>query len=140
MSQSFCSKNISKFKKKEKPWGHEVIWADSSSKEGYVSKVLFIKAGHRLSLQYHKEKEETIFVKSGTLYVETIGRIVDTCNMADMLKHKRRIFKLFPGDTLHISRFMSHRFMANETNVELIEVSTKELDDVIRIEDDYERE
>ena len=127
------------FEKVEKPWGHEIIWAKSSSETGYVGKVLFIKAGHRLSLQYHREKEETVYVKSGILYVETIGRVIDTNNIGDMLKNNRKIIKLSPGETFHVSRFMSHRFMANETNVELIEVSTKELDDIVRIEDDYER-
>lgn len=125
--------------KTEKPWGHEIMWAKSGSKNGYVGKILFIKAGHRLSLQYHKEKEETIFVKSGILYIETIGRIIDVNNISDLLKNNRRVIRLSPGETFHVPRFMSHRFMAKETNVELIEVSTKELDDVVRIEDDYGR-
>ena len=131
--------NINTLEKIDKPWGHEIIWAKSSDDNGYVGKLLFIKAGHRLSLQYHKEKEETIFVKSGILYIETIGRIIDKNNVDNLLKNSKKIIKLSPGDIYHVSRFMSHRFMANETNVELIEVSTKQLDDVVRIEDDYGR-
>jgi len=127
------------FDKIEKPWGHEIIWAESCSETGYVGKVLFIKAGHRLSLQYHEEKEETIFVKSGILYIETVGEIGKDESITDVLKNDREIIRLTEGETFHVSPFMTHRFMANECNVELIEVSTKELDDVVRIEDDYGR-
>jgi len=115
----------------EKPWGYETIWAKSSSKDGYIGKILFIKAGHKLSFQYHEEKEETIFVKSGILYLATEGFIDD--------RKKRKIIKLTPGETVHIPPLYTHRFMANEVNVELIEVSTKQLEDVIRLEDDYGR-
>jgi len=130
----------SDYEKIKKPWGSEVIWAKSSSDTGYIGKLLHINAGHRLSLQYHREKEETIFVKSGVLYIETVGEVVGEGNIDDLLQNNRQIIKLAPGDTFHISRFMSHRFMAKETSVELIEVSTKQLDDVVRIEDDYGRQ
>ena len=50
----------------EKPWGHEIIWAETTN---YVGKLLHINAGHRLSLQYHEVKEETVYVLSGTLYI-----------------------------------------------------------------------
>ena len=53
-------------RKVEKPWGHEIIWAETTN---YVGKLLHIKAGHRLSLQYHEVKEETVYVLSGTLYI-----------------------------------------------------------------------
>ena len=59
----FCGE-ISDFEKIKKPWGYEIIWANSASDTGYVGKLLHISSGHRLSLQFHKEKEETIFVKS----------------------------------------------------------------------------
>lgn len=131
--------SVSDFKKIKKPWGYEVVWAKSTSSPGYIGKLLYINAGHRLSLQYHREKEETIFVKSGILHIETVGRVIDVNNITDMLKGSRKIHKLLPGDTFHVSRFMSHRFIAGESDVELIEVSTKQLDDVVRIEDDYER-
>ena len=118
-------------KKIEKPWGYELIWAKSTGDNGYVGKLLFIKAGHKLSFQYHEEKEETIFVKSGILYLVTEG-FLDR-------REGRRIIELSPGQTFHIPPFYTHRFMAKESDVELIEVSTNQLEDVIRLEDDYGR-
>ena len=106
----------------DKPWGHEVIWAET---DNYVGKLLHINAGHRLSKQYHMIKEETVYVISGILYnYEDSGSIT----------------KILPGNSLHINVGQIHRFGANESSVELIEVSTPYLDDVIRIEDDYKRE
>jgi quercetin dioxygenase-like cupin family protein len=105
----------------EKPWGYELIWAET---QNYVGKVLFIRAGHKLSKQYHQIKEETIYVCKGILYnYEDDGTIT----------------KIFPGDSFHVSPGQIHRFGANESNVELMEVSTPHLDDVVRIEDDYDR-
>ena len=104
-----------------KPWGHEVIWAKT---DDYVGKILHINAGHRLSKQYHEVKEETVYVLKGTLYnYEDDGSIT----------------KVFPGQSLHINVGQIHRFGANESNVEIVEVSTPYLDDVVRLEDDYER-
>ena len=86
--------------------------------------MLYINAGHRLSLQYHEEKEETVLVISGILYVyDSEGSIT----------------KLSPGEHYHVVPGQIHRFGANEKNVELIEVSTNYPDDVIRISDDYAR-
>ena len=108
-------------RKVEKPWGHEIIWAETKD---YVGKLLHIKAGHRLSLQYHKIKEETVYVLSGTLYIyDGDGKIT----------------KLTPGQAFHVQPHQIHRFGANETNVEIMEVSTPHLDDVVRLEDDYKR-
>ena len=105
----------------EKPWGHEKIWAKTAT---YVGKKLFIKAGHRLSKQYHEVKEETILVLSGVLTVsDKDDKIIEVC----------------PGETFHVVPGQIHRFGANYSNVELIEVSTNHLGDVIRIEDDYRR-
>ena len=132
----FLSK-VLKTKKIIKPWGHEVVWAKSSGDEGYLAKIIFIKSGHRLSLQFHEKKEETILVKSGTLTIESIGRVIDKNNIKEMLLNKQEI-TLSPGDVFHVSKFMSHRFSAKDEDVEIIEVSTK-YDDVIRIEDDYGR-
>jgi len=115
----------------EKPWGYELIWARSSADNGYIGKLLYIRAGHRLSFQYHEEKEETIFVKSGILYLETEGFVDDP-------KAKESI-ELHPGKTFHISPLFTHRFMAKEGDVEIIEVSTKQLEDVVRLQDDYGR-
>jgi quercetin dioxygenase-like cupin family protein len=105
----------------EKPWGFEIHWALTDK---YCGKLLFIKAGHRLSKQYHEVKEETIFVLKGPLY---------------HYDEEDKITKLVSGDTIHIAPGQIHRFGANECNVELIEVSTPELDDVVRLEDDYSR-
>lgn len=108
-------------RKVEKPWGHEVIWAETAS---YVGKLLHINAGHRLSLQFHRVKEETVYVVSGTLYVyDGDGGIT----------------KLTPGQRFHVNPLQVHRFGANESDVEIMEVSTPHLDDVVRLEDDYQR-
>ena len=108
-------------RKIEKPWGFEVIWAET---DFYVGKLLHIKAGHKLSKQFHKVKEETVYVLEGTLYnYEADGSIT----------------KVSPGNSFHINVGQIHRFGANESNVELIEVSTPYLDDVVRLEDDYGR-
>jgi mannose-6-phosphate isomerase-like protein (cupin superfamily) len=112
----------------QKPWGCEVIWAETPD---YVGKLLYINEGHKLSLQYHEEKEETILVISGTLEVMISG-------------HGRRgisNLKLSEGETYHVTPNTIHRFAATcGTNVVLAEVSTNHLDDVVRLEDDYDRE
>tara|TARA_Y100000034_G_scaffold75404_1_gene90592 strand:- start:222 stop:551 length:330 start_codon:yes stop_codon:yes gene_type:complete len=108
-------------KKIEKPWGYELLWAKT---DDYVGKLLFIKAGHRLSKQYHEVKEETVFVMTGVLYNYDADDNVE---------------KYYTGDTLHIIPHQIHRFGAGDNNVELIEVSTPHLDDVVRLEDDYSR-
>lgn len=108
-------------RKVEKPWGHEVIWAET---EKYVGKMLHINSGCRLSKQYHMIKEETVYVLSGVLYnYEDDGSIT----------------KVFPGEALHINVGQIHRFGADESHVEIIEVSTPYLEDVVRLEDDYGR-
>ena len=109
-------------KRIDKPWGFEVIWAETQS---YVGKLLHINAGHRLSKQYHVEKEETLYVLKGILYNYDEGD---------------RIQKVFPGNAFHVYPGQVHRFGAMDGNVEVIEVSTNHLDDVVRIEDDYARE
>ena len=105
----------------EKPWGYELHWAKTDK---YVGKLLFIKAGHRLSKQYHVKKEETVFVLRGILY---------------NYDENEGVSKFYSGDTLHIEPGQVHRLGASETNVELIEVSTTELYDVVHLEDDYSR-
>ena len=106
----------------EKPWGMEKLWAHT---DNYVGKILFIKAGHRLSKQYHVHKEETIYVLRGTLAVYDDAAHVVHVN---------------PGGTFHVTPGQVHRFGATFSNVELVEVSTNHLDDVVRLEDDYQRE
>ena len=109
----------------DKPWGHELIWAHT---QRYVGKVLVIETGKRLSLQRHEVKDESILVRAGRLrlYLEDEGGVV-------------REHELGPGDHRRIPTGRIHRFEAIE-RCELIEVSTPELEDVIRIEDDFGRE
>ena len=107
-----------------KPWGREVIFAET---EQYVGKLLFIVAGHRLSRQYHRVKDETILVQSGELELELSFNDVS------------RVRRMLPSDTQHIAAGVVHRMTAI-TDVELVEVSTPQLDDVVRLADDYGRE
>ncbi|MBK5255687.1 MAG: cupin domain-containing protein [Vicinamibacteria bacterium] len=113
-------------KRIDKPWGHEIWWART---ERYVGKLLHIKAGESLSLQYHNVKDETIMVQSGTLLFETGSKDdPSTLKKAEMT----------PGDIFHIVPGTVHR-MTGVTDVDLVEVSTPELDDVVRLEDRYGR-
>ncbi len=111
----------------EKPWGHEEIWAQTSR---YAGKILFIKKGHRLSRQYHRVKEETIMVQEGVLTCEEGPR----AEGESLIRHT-----LLAGDVFHVRPGTIHRFCAEETDVRLIEVSTAEIQDVVRLEDDYRR-
>jgi mannose-6-phosphate isomerase len=108
-----------------KPWGHELIWALT---DRYCGKVLVIEAGKRLSLQKHVAKDESIYVLSGRLllYLEDDGGDV-------------RQVVLGPGEARHVPTGRIHRYEALE-RTELFEVSTPELDDVVRLSDDYGRE
>jgi len=111
-----------------KPWGKEVIWAETLD---YVGKLLYINEGHKLSLQYHEEKEETILVVSGQLELFVSGN----------LRKGLQTLKLSEGDTFHVKPGTIHRFAATlGTNVVLAEVSTNYLEDVVRLEDDYDRD
>ncbi len=109
----------------EKPWGGELIWAHTDK---YVGKVLFIKAGEALSLQYHKVKEETILVSSGRLKLEYYKEGDTVPNF----------ILLTVGESFHIPTGMKHR-MIGVDDTQVVEVSTPELDDVVRIEDRYGR-
>lgn len=104
----------------DKPWGHEEIWAHTDK---YVGKILHIKSGHQLSLQYHEKKEETILVLSGDLTIVTDAEPVH----------------LSEGESYHIPVTHIHSFSAPSGDVALVEVSTPELDDVVRLEDKYGR-
>ena len=109
----------------EKPWGHELIWAHT---DRYVGKILVIEAGKRLSLQRHLVKDESIFVTSGRLRLhleDDVGTV--------------RVEELVAGDHRHVPTGRIHRYEAIE-RTELMEVSTAELDDVVRLEDDFGRE
>jgi len=104
----------------EKPWGWEEIWAKTDK---YVGKILHINAFQRLSLQYHEVKDETILVKKGSL----------------TLFYQGETFLLHPGESFHIKTGCIHRMIAGDHDVEVIEVSTPELDDVVRLSDVYGR-
>ncbi len=110
----------------EKPWGWELIWAVA---EQYVGKVLFVRAGHSLSLQFHNEKDESWYVESGRAELElgeagsaVLNKEVITAGAA---------FRYRPGTV--------HRVTALEDTT-ILEVSTPHLDDVVRLEDRYGRE
>jgi mannose-6-phosphate isomerase len=107
-----------------KPWGYELIFAEN---DRYAGKILHIDAGHRLSLQYHERKDETLYVLSGEVYlsIEVEGAMRET--------------KLQPGEAHRIRPGVRHRMRA-EVVCELVEVSTPELSDVVRLEDAYGRE
>jgi len=107
----------------EKPWGYELIFAKTP---GYVGKVLFIRKGHKLSLQYHEVKEETILLHS--------GEMIFTVDEGGALVQKR----LRPGDSHHIAPGTRHRMEATE-DCTVFEVSTPHLEDVVRLEDAYGR-
>ena len=110
-------------KRVEKPWGYELIWAHT---DRYVGKVLHIEKGHELSYQYHERKEETIYLHSGRMRL-----VVEDGN-------GRRETVLMPGDAFHIPPLMRHRMIAEEP-CDVFEVSTPELEDVVRLEDRYGR-
>jgi len=107
----------------QKPWGHELIWAHT---ERYVGKILHIKKGESLSYQYHRVKDETIRLLSGSMEMDL---------EIDGVKSK---IVLKTNESLHIVPGMKHRMTAVE-DCDVLEVSTPELDDVVRLEDRYGR-
>lgn len=113
-------------KKVEKPWGYELWWART---DRYVGKILHVRRGASLSLQYHNVKDETIMIQSGTLLLET--RAKD--ERGELQRHE-----LKPGDVFHVTPGTVHR-MTGITDCDIVEVSTPELDDVVRLEDRYGR-
>jgi mannose-6-phosphate isomerase-like protein (cupin superfamily) len=112
-------------KKIEKPWGYELLWARTAD---YAGKILHIRKGHKLSLQYHRRKEETILLRSGRmlLVLEDDNGIL-------------REIEVAAGDAYHIPVARKHRMIALDEDCEVFEVSTSELEDVVRIEDSYGR-
>ena len=116
-------KHISDCKKTDKPWGYEILWAQTKD---YVSKIMCIQPNQRMSLQYHKKKEETVYVMSGVLLLWE--------------SYEEEDFKqLGPGTVYHVKPGQVHRFGAGSGAVMLTEVSTNHLDDVERLKDDYQR-
>src|SRR5436189_4419075 len=105
----------------DKPWGYELIWAQTAQ---YVGKVLFVKAGHSLSLQFHREKDESWLVQSGRAKVE-LGAAGEAV-LREEIVAPGAAFRFVPGTV--------HRVMALEDTM-ILEVSTPQLDDVVRLED-----
>jgi mannose-6-phosphate isomerase len=107
----------------DKPWGYELHWAKT---DRYVGKLIHVDAGHALSLQYHNLKDETIYLQSGRMLFEiTEGEELISREMQ-------------PGEAVHITPRTVHRMTAI-TDCDIFEVSTPELDDVVRLEDRYGR-
>jgi mannose-6-phosphate isomerase len=108
----------------DKPWGYELRWAIT---DRYAGKVLHVNKGEALSLQYHERKDEYLYVTTGVLDMELGG------SDGVLTRHRMQI-----GDTLHIRPGTRHRLTAVE-DAEIFEVSTSEVDDVVRIQDRYGR-
>jgi mannose-6-phosphate isomerase-like protein (cupin superfamily) len=110
----------------QKPWGHETIWAHT---DRYVGKILHIKAGHALSVQYHERKDETVYLLSGELrYWVKLG---DDAEPRDVALRRGEAFRITPG-TVH--------YMEAVTDCDVLEASSPELDDIVRLEDRYGRQ
>ncbi len=112
-------------RKVEKPWGWELVWAEAAD---YVGKLLFVRTGESLSLQYHELKDESWLVQEGRARLE-LGDVGG----------ELEVIEIAPGDAFHFRPRTVHRVTALEDTL-VIEVSTTQLDDVIRLEDRYGRE
>jgi mannose-6-phosphate isomerase-like protein (cupin superfamily) len=111
-------------RKVEKPWGYELVYAET---EKYVGKILFVQKGQQLSVQYHKVKDEMMYLYRGVAELE--------------IRHpqgKSQVMKMSSGEAYRITPGTVHRLTALE-DCEILEVSTAELDDVVRLEDRYGR-
>jgi mannose-6-phosphate isomerase len=116
----------------DKPWGHEIIWAHT---DRYVGKILHIEAGHVLSLQYHEQKHESIYVLRGRMifrYEDGPGR------SGTVQEGQMRERVMGPGEAQQVPTGRVHQFEAIEAT-DVLEASTNHLDDVIRLQDRYGR-
>ena len=113
-------------KRVEKPWGYELIWALT---DVYCGKVIFVKAGQSLSLQFHRQKDESWFVQSGRAKLE-LGEVGETVLKEEVIG---------AGAAFHYVPGTVHRITAIEDTT-ILEVSTPHIDDVVRLEDAYGRE
>ena len=111
-------------RKTEKPWGYELLFALTDK---YAGKVIYVKQGHRLSLQYHEEKDETLYIYEGKALVEIEGEDGQLVQS-----------EMSSGDCFRLTPMIKHRMKALEDTV-FFEVSTPELEDVVRMDDDYGR-
>lgn len=117
---------VSTVRRVDKPWGHEELFALVDGR--FCGKAIHVNAGHALSLQYHVRKEEVISVQSGQLRCE-VGLSEDSLE----------VFDLLPGESIHLEPGTRHRVTAVVDTV-MLEASTTELDDVVRLEDRYGRQ
>lgn len=108
----------------EKPWGFELLFARTPN---YAGKLIFVKKGHRLSLQYHEKKDETMYFYQGKALLEIEGSDGNLVSIT-----------FLPGQSIRIPPHTKHRLKALEDTT-IFEVSTPELEDVVRLEDDYGR-
>ena len=108
----------------EKPWGYELIWAETDQ---YIGKILNVQAGEALSLQYHETKDETIYLLSGTMLLQA-GPSPD--ELVD--------YHMEAGQRFHVTTGTVHRMVA-ETDIDILEASTPHLDDIVRLADRYGR-
>ena len=118
----------------EKPWGREIWYADQAA---YAGKVLEVKQGRRLSLQYHERKTETLYLLSGKVLL-TLRTIASSETPAVSLVTPADQRVWLAGQALHVPVRTIHRFEALEDSV-LLEVSTPDLTDVVRLQDDFSR-
>ena len=110
----------------EKPWGYELIWAKA---EDYAGKVLFVRAGQALSLQFHREKDESWYVLEGRAELE-LGEAGQAMLQTEIVG---------PGAAFRFRPGTVHRVRALEDTT-ILEVSTPQLEDIVRLEDQYGRE
>lgn len=115
----------------EKPWGYELHWAKT---DRYVGKLIHVNAGHALSLQYHNQKDETIFLWAGRMLFEIAEGHDGTAGSVPLTKREMK-----PGEAVHVTPKTVHRMTAI-TDCDIFEVSTPELQDVVRLEDRYGRQ
>jgi mannose-6-phosphate isomerase len=110
----------------EKPWGHEIIWACNDL---YVGKILHVKAGHKLSVQYHRLKDETIYLLSGTMryWVKLEG------------DEEIRPVAVGQGEAFRTRPYTIH-YIEAVTDCDVLEASTPQIDDIVRLQDAYGRE
>ena len=113
-------------KRVEKPWGYELIWAHT---DAYVGKILHVNAGHQLSVQYHRKKDETVHLLSGELVYWV--KLPGSDDLKDMKLRAGESFRIAPG-TVHSIQAI--------TDCDLLEASTAHSDDVVRLKDKYGRE
>ena len=118
----------------EKPWGREIWFADQAA---YAGKVLEVKKGRRLSLQYHERKTETLHLLSGKVLL-TLRPIAPGETPSATLATSAAQSLWLPGQSVHIPARTIHRFEALEDSV-LLEVSTPDLTDIVRLQDDFAR-